>query len=316
MENLNCILCNSSEVIFYDNYKFNVKADEEFFGKTKIYQCKNCDLGFCNPMPKEENLKNYYETIYRAKGRPHEINSVYSDQDIYNFKNLNYFQYLTTFIDFSKIKNVYDFGSGTGDIGFLLKSKFDHLKLFSSEKDPLCKKILQKRGFKNFEEIADINEKFDLIISTHSLEHMSNFSVIEFFKKISNKNCKLFFEVPNCDFKYYKQRPYDSPHLIFFSKKNFLILKEKFNLDIIDLNYSSYSIEKSFEYMKASKNVYQNWSTRVKNINKLKKVLKFFIPNIFLDFRNYILNNKIDKLEYFKLNKKDSWCLRGLFKIN
>ena len=143
-------------------------------------------------MPKLENLKNYYENIYRAEGRPHEINPRNIDVNIYNYKNLNYFQYLTTFIDFSKIEKIFDFGSGTGDIGFLLKKKFKHLKLFSSEKDKICKKILSKGFFQNYEEIEKINEKFDLIISTHSLEHMTDFSIINFFKKVSNKDCKIF----------------------------------------------------------------------------------------------------------------------------
>jgi hypothetical protein len=316
MEKLKCILCGSGKVTFFDDYKFNVKTDEKFFGKLKIYQCNNCDLGFCDPMPKSESLKDYYETIYRAEGRPHETNLKNIDVNIYNYKNLNYFQYLTTFIDFSKIEKIFDFGSGAGDIGFLLKKKFSHLKLFSSEKDIFCKKILNKRGFQNYKEIENINEKFDLIISTHSLEHMTDFSIIEFFKKISNKDCKIFFEVPNCDLSYYHKRPYDSPHLIFFSKKNFFIFKEKFNLDIIDLNYSSYSIQKSFKYMEESKKKYQDWPAQNHILKKIKNIIKFLLPKTILDFREYLLEKKIDKLDYFKLNKKDSWCLRGLFKIN
>lgn len=316
MDKLKCILCGSDKVIFFDDYKFNVKTDEKFFGRLKIYRCNYCDLGFCNPMPKLDNLKNYYENIYRAEGRPHEINSKNIDLDIYNYKNLNYFQYLTTFIDFSKIEKIFDFGSGTGDIGFLLKKKFKHLKLFSSEKDELCKKILNKRGFHNYEEIENINEKFDLIISTHSLEHMTDFSIIKFFKKISNKECKIFVEVPNCDFRYYRERPYDSPHLIFFSKKNFLTLKKVFNLDIVDLNYSSYSIQKSFNYMEVSKKRYQDWPDQNIVLKKIKQIIKFLLPKIILDFREYLIEKKIDKLDYFKLNKKDSWCLRILFKIN
>lgn len=316
MDKLKCILCRSENVTFFDDYKFNVKTDEKFFGKLKIYRCNNCDLGFCSPMPKLKNLKEYYENVYRAEGRPHEINHKNIDANIYSYKNLNYFQYLTTFINFSKIEKIFDFGSGTGDIGFILKKKFSHLKLYSLEKDIICKKILDQRGYRNFEEEDKINEKFDLIISTHSLEHMTDFNIMKLFKNISNKDCKIFFEVPNCDFKYYQGRPYDSPHLIFFSKKNFLIFKEKFNFDILDLNYASYSIEESFKYMKISKKKYQEWPAQNKSIKKLKNIVKLFLPRFFLDLREYFLEKKRDKLENFKLNKEDSWCLRGLFKIN
>ena len=145
---------------------------------------------------------------------------------------------------------------------------------------------------------------------------MTDFSIIKFFKKISNKECKIFVEVPNCDFRYYRERPYDSPHLIFFSKKNFLTLKEVFNLDIVDLNYSSYSIQKSFNYMEDSKKRYQDWPDQNIVSKKIKQIIKFLLPKIILDFREYLIEKKIDKLDYFKLNKEDSWCLRILFKIN
>ena len=59
-----CILCMSKETTLFDNYKLNIKTDEKFFGKIKIYKCKSCDLGFCDPMPNDSNLNLFYENIY------------------------------------------------------------------------------------------------------------------------------------------------------------------------------------------------------------------------------------------------------------
>ena len=314
-----CILCKDDQVTFYDNYKLNVISDKEYFGKTKIYKCEKCEIGFCDPMPKQEKLNFFYNQIYRSTGRPHQINFDALEKDLYSFRNLNYIQYLTTFIDFKNIKSILDFGSGLGDIGFLLKKKFSHLKLFSCENDKYCRKVLNERTYKVFDynNFDKVEEKFDLIISTHSLEHMVNFDLINEFKKKANPKSYLFIEVPNCPLNDdYKTRPYDSPHLIFFSKKSMNELYKKFNLNLLNLNYSSYTLSTSFKYMKQSKKNYENWSTFNKLEKKIKDLIRKIIPKIFFEFKHFLYEKNLDKLDYFVLNKKDSWCVRGLFKLN
>ena len=41
-----------------------------------------------------------------------------------------------------------------------------------------CKKILEERGYKNFENLNNIKQKFDLIIVTHALEHITDVNYI------------------------------------------------------------------------------------------------------------------------------------------
>ena len=62
---------------------------------------------------------------------------------------------------------------------------------------------LQKRKFEKTGIILiiskNINGTFDLIYSSHSLEHVDDiFSTIEKFQSISHENTIFFFEVPNC----------------------------------------------------------------------------------------------------------------------
>ncbi len=315
---IKCILCNTEKVSFYDNYKFHVINDKKYFGETKIYKCNTCDFGFCDPMPKKENLNYFYNKVYRAAGRPHEINYHALDLQLYSHTNLNYLQYLTTFIDFKKISSVLDFGSGLGDIGYLLKKKFKHLELFSCENDVYCKKVLSKREYTiyDYNNFDEINEKFDLIISTHSLEHMANFQFLEMLKKKTHSNSYLFLEVPNCPLDdNYKNRPYDSPHLMFFSLKSLEELNKRFKFVTLNLNYSSYSLNQSFKYMKQFKQNYENWSIFNKLEKKIKDFIRIFIPKIFYDFKLFLFQKKIDKLDHYVLNRKDSWCVRGIFRI-
>ena len=123
--------------------------------------------------------------------------------------------------------------------------------------------------------------------------------------------------MPNNIFnKTFFDRPYDSPHLLFFSKKTFLQIKKKFNLNLINLSYSSYSISKAFEYMKNFKKIFENFDINKKNLKyNLIKIFKRFLPKKLFSFKDFIISRNQDKLDYFILNQKESWCVRALFKL-
>jgi len=141
---MKCILCESTSQ-FLDDYKLNIESDIDYFGKLKIFYCESCDLGFANPMPDSEKLNYFYSNIYRAKGRPHEIPENYRF-NLYSERNLSYFTYLSTFVNFENINNIFDYGSGLGDLGSLIKKKYDHINLSSIELEKTSKKILKSPG--------------------------------------------------------------------------------------------------------------------------------------------------------------------------
>ena len=121
---------------------------------------------------------------------------------------------------------------------------FPHLKLYCFESDEYSKKILKDRGYTNYENLDYIDKKFDLIISLHSLEHLTNIETIFKLPKLLNNSGLLFFEVPNCPTKtYYINRPYDCPHLLFFTEKSIEIISKKMSLRFINFSSSSYSYE-------------------------------------------------------------------------
>ena len=149
-ENVICLICKSSKNIkFIDNYKYNVKSDVKYFGNLKVFGCDDCEFYFVNPLPELNKLNYYYSNIYRAKGRPHFLGEDKEVEKNYNNeKNLNYFSYLSTFIDFKKIKNIFDFGAGIGDLGYLIKKHYSHINLHCCESDKHSQHILEKRGYK------------------------------------------------------------------------------------------------------------------------------------------------------------------------
>ena len=242
-----------------------------------------------------------------------------SNSDIYYFRNLSYLNYLCTFINLDNIESVFDFGSGVGDLGFLIKSKFQDISLSSIELDQNCINILKKRNYKIYDDFKNISDKFDLIISSLSLQQLSSLNIFHEFKKISHQNTFIFIDVPNNDFgEQFLTRPYDSPRLIFFTKKSLEKISNFFNLEIINLSYASYSIENAYKYSKESKNNFSNWKKNNFSLKqKIKGLIKKFIPKLFIKFIIYINEQRnIDQnIDNFILQKKDSWTLRGLFKF-
>ncbi len=319
---MECLVCKKNENIrIIDDYKLEVKEDKKFFREMKIAHCDKCEFSFANPMPKLEILNEFYEKVYRSANRPPywvPENTKDLDTNPLEDKNLNYLVYLTTFIDFRKIKKIFDFGSGYGNLGYLLKKKFPNLELYCSENDKVSKEILKERGYTNFEDLGLINTKFDLIISLHSLEHLTNLSIFSKFENILNEKGIIFFEVPNCPSEYFEGRPYDSPHLLFFTKKTFEIIAEKNNFQIENFCYSSYSFENDHRFQKESQDLYEKLNNGLFNFYKLKKMIKKITPNFLIKLKNNFTVLKelknFNRIDWFANNTGNNCYIRGILK--
>ena len=311
-----CLICNEEKNLkFVDDYKFQVEYDVNYFGKLKIYECESCNLSFVNPMPKNENLENFYKNIYRSANRPHNHNYNDSEKSYLDDRFMNYILYLTSHLDFNKINDIFDFGAGIGDLGYLLKKKYPHLNLYCNENDEYSVNILEKRGYKNYRNMNEIDKNFDLIISLHCIEHLDNLTPLYNLKNFLKSNGYFFIEVPNCPKKkYFIERPYDSPHLIFFTKSSWKKIADKMLLNTVDLSYASYSLDYAFKAMKDSKKKFGNWRP---NASSLRETFKKILPKFIIKLRRKILKlrkrNNIDRSMHFIQDSEDSWCIRGLF---
>ncbi len=316
---MKCLICEKIETVkFLDDYKLEIKTDIKFFDDLKIYNCKDCEFSFVSPMPTNEKLNYFYKHVYRAPDRPpYWTSGNYKDlkKHYLEDKNLNYLLYLTTLVDFSKIKNLYDFGGGYGDLGFLLKKKFPHLELFCTENDENCKVILKKRGYTNIENLEDINTKFDMIITTHSLEHLTDTSIFSKFYNLLKLNGLVFFEIPNCPKEYFNGRPYDSPHLLFYTKKSIQTLAKANNMEFINFSYSSYSFNIDHQYQRESQDLYEK-QIKSKFLFPIKKLLKKVIPSFLINLRrNYLESKKIlseERSNLFVNNTGNNCYIRGI----
>ena len=320
---INCLICKKDEKVqFLDDYKLQFKEDENYFNSAKLYRCNDCDFSFVNPMPNAEKLDYFYKNIYSSKIRPpYWATEDYEDQKAHYLedKNLSYALYLTTLIDFQKIKNIFDFGCSNGDLGHALKIKFSQLKLFCSETDKHCKKILNERGYENFENLNEINQKFDLIIATHALEHITDVnSLFKKFDDILNPSGHFFFEVPYCPKEYWDGRPYDGIHLLYYTKKSMEKLAEIHGLEFINISFSAHSFKDDRKFQTEDhKNVMKNNSSFF-SIFKLKNLIKNLLPKkifqILKDYTKINKNRNMSKLDWFVNNTGQNCYMRGILK--
>ena len=318
---MNCLICKKNQdVKFHKDYLFEIKEDKKYFKDVKIYRCDECDFCFVSPMPSNKDLNYFYENIYRSDGRPpYLVSENYEDQKKHYLedKNLSYLLYLTSLIDVRKIKNLYDFGGGDGDLGFALKKRFPHLNLSCTEGDTYCDQILTDRGYTNYKNLDDINKKIDLIVTTHSMEHLPDInSIFEKFSEILNPKGYIFFEVPNCPKEYWQGRPYDGPHLLFYTKKSIEKLAEKHGYDLINFSFSAYSFKKDHKYQRESQHSYNKRVKSILSLSKIKKFLKRFVPNKIISLRqDYLQALRVrsdDKLNWFVNNTGDNCYIRGI----
>ena len=318
---MKCLICNKKEnVKFLDDYKLEIRDDIDYFKDAKIYRCSDCDFGFVYPMPSEEILNYFYKYVYRADGRPpYLVSENYEDQKKHYLedKNLSYLLYLTSLIDVRKIENLYDFGGGDGDLGFALKKKFPQLNLSCTEGDTYCEKILIDRGYTNYKNLNDVNKKFDLIVTTHSMEHLSDInSIFEKFSEILNPKGYIFFEVPNCSKEYWQGRPYDGPHLLFYTKKSIEMLAKKHGYDFVNFSFSAYSFKRDHKNQRESQKSYYKRIKSIFSLSKIKTFLKRFVPNKIISLRQDYLQTlrfrSEDKLMWFANNTGDNCYIRGI----
>jgi len=304
-----CPNCKKTNSKFVDKYKFNVLYDEIFFKNIDIFNCKECDLSFATPMPKESDLNEYYSSVYRAKNRPHNILEATPVKALQARLKL-----LEENVDFSKVKNVLEVGAGGGDFGYFLKKKFK-LSIYTIEPDEYSRSILPSKGYLNFD---DKNLKFDLIYSTHVLEHFND--VDAFFKIFENnlsEKCAVFTEVPNNSLEtWFNERPYDSPHTLFFSKNSLEKVFLMRNYKIIFSDYVGDDIKTTFKLMEKSKKKFEKWQpNKIYLRTNLKRILKKIIPSFILSLRLIVINflNK-SHFKEFEYGDKNSWCLRIIVK--
>ncbi len=249
MSKVNCIICGNSNVsIIHKDYPGYVKG--YYFD---IYSCSICNTNFISL----ENLDlKIYETIYskeniigynRYKIYAELVKKV--DNPIKMLADLEstyypIFKYLKEEIP----NNVLEIGCGLGYLTYALnKQGIDTIGIdISSNAVNYAKSNYGNYYFNlditNFKKIN--NRKFDLIIATELIEHLSEpVTFITECLDLLNKNGKILLTTPNKDYSKANaiwQTDLPPVHTVWLSSKSFQFIKDKLGLDLTFISFNDY----------------------------------------------------------------------------
>lgn len=305
MEYTKCNLCHG------DDYKLLFKNYDRLHenpGVFNIVKCKNCELVYLNPRPK--NIKKYYPTEYE----PYNIDR----KDFYEFlvsklmtsyyrKDKKMLDYLNSFL-YEKIYTpvpeefrgkILDVGCANGVYLYNLRNQgWDVYGIEPSQeavnfaRNKFALKNV-KQGFLEDNNYPD--EFFDVVTLRHVIEHLPDpKEAIMEIKRILKKGGLLIITTPNFDSineKIFKQFwfPLETPrHLYLFTLKTMRKLLKVSDLTIIKTKYdiSTYSLARSLNYCLGNKDT----------IRKLLKKIKIvFLPITFI----FALSKKSDVVTFY-----------------
>lgn len=241
---MNQFLSNECNICFENKlYKTNLFHKLETSSKKfNLATCYNCEHTLIQEPPSLEEIKKYYELIFwnkrsTKKKLPTDWIKLlkYSPNNEERFSRAQkQFKYLKNYIKINKNSKIIDIGSGFSPILYLFY-KNSYKNIYSLDPDNDVCKYLDKYCVKTFNIILeDLHKntdlKFDLVILSHTLEHIhypNNF--IDYIKKNMKKDSYLFIDVPYKD----HLEPHNSNlHLNFFSTKSLskLILNHRMNI--------------------------------------------------------------------------------------
>jgi ubiquinone/menaquinone biosynthesis C-methylase UbiE len=305
------------------NPEFKVLVKEDRHGiSCEARLCTSCGLVFSSPHVALESIEYFYNHIYGRlnykTSTPKHLFSQVQGDNIFNFIS-----------EFSKdIKSIVDIGAGSGDVVKVFSAKLENAQVIGIDyNEELVNRFKATRNSKmvvgGVEELEHGEQKFDLIILSHVLEHIVDLQ--GFFKKIKtllNQNSLIYIEVPGI-FGYFRDSHYYEhsfeifhtiAHVYNFTlmtlqrvleENGFEIIKGDEKIRILVRVSQKKSIE-SFEYLRVS-NFLEKTLPHVRNnyFNSMKPYLSHEIARYDYPLKEVELSKVILKLKEFdNLNKE------------
>lgn len=236
-----CTICNSKKIqhkYTTTDRHYNIKGEYE------VWECKNCELHFINPMLTEEYLTSLYPTNYYAYQDVKKKSSIKS----WIVKAIG-FKIKTKDPSFNRVGKILDVGCGSGWILNEYKQKGWETYGVEVSKDAaeLGNKEFNVNIFNgdlhkaNFE-----NNYFDFIRSNHSFEHIVNGrEVLIEINRILKDDGKLHIGVPNINsfcgklFKKYWWYLGAPVHTFNYTVKSLTMLLEQTGFNVQKVQYNS-----------------------------------------------------------------------------
>ena len=142
-----------------------------------------------NPMPNQGELMQFYSNTFQASEYWDFKEKIISA----NLRDFDHMKLLKeTYLDDIKDMRFLNFGSGAGGISFILH-------LMGAKVTNVEPSVMTDFGWKHYYDLSEVNGTFDIIYSSHSLEHVTSVeATMAKFDSLMHIGSYLFIEVPNC----------------------------------------------------------------------------------------------------------------------
>ncbi len=208
---MSCVLCGDN------NFGVISEKDSKNKSTLMVYMCKTCSMVSQNPVPTEEELQQYYAEYYRQ-----DYKQAYEPKLKHVYRAGNLAINRLGFLSKNNITSgmLLDVGAGGGEFTYISSQLgFNSAGIEPSIGYSNYAKAFYQANVKTGE-LADIDDKFDIITMFHVMEHIP--CPIKTFEKLYgllNDNGLLFIEVPNIET--HEQSPdntFFKAHIHYFSK--------------------------------------------------------------------------------------------------
>lgn len=192
-----CLVCTS-------NQYFPYSSKGQFGIETNVVICKNCGFSYLNPRWTKERYHHFYTKEYDTYYRPEVIGKNYHYDSATSIKAI--IRRSEGIVDFTKGNlNILDIGAGMGDSLIHLKSTVNpNSSYYAIESSEYCVNHLKSNGIMVITDDVDSNwhkeheEKFDIIIMRHVLEHfLDPYQILVKARAVLKPNGILYVAVPN-----------------------------------------------------------------------------------------------------------------------
>ena len=204
-----------------------------------INYCGSCDFAHIS-LISEAMLTDYYRDTYTLQSKRNIFGESY--QNIQLTRARHQVEFIQTVVDLHAVQTVLDVGCGIGMSALALQEANPDLRWFGIEPDKKCQDILVERGLKIAENFQDTVITYDIIYSSHSLEHFAQPD--KFFERVqrsANSHGYLFLEVPNeSSFmvrKIIEAKRKGRAHISFYSRKSLMLVANKHGWDCLKFEY-------------------------------------------------------------------------------
>ena len=199
-ENRKCPISGSEKINLVFTQKLNVPEDYFFSSKYKLVQYQKTGLVYADALIKDNILENHYSKD--SKYDPNFIKSLikYPKNDIDRYDSL--YEYCKKYIN--EDSKIIDVGFGNGGLfRSFLSSGVTEKQLYGIDPSPISQTIAKSAYNINsllggIDDLKKYNEKFDMIILSHVVEHLVNpRDQMNSLLESLSPDGKIYIEVPN-----------------------------------------------------------------------------------------------------------------------